>query len=253
MNRTKIGWVVNPDGTPGFTWNVQTGCLGPGGSVKQPRRCPWCYAWRLAKGRLKPLYTSNYSGALRGGRVGSHSDPFWPRFWAWRLFEPWERKKPAGIFVCSMGELFGDWVPLDWIQNVLDIVERSPQHRFYFLTKNPARYKELEPWPDNCWLGTTVTNQRDLVARWTALREVRAKVRFLSVEPMLGRLRWPLAAGSPHWVIMGALTGPGGKQPKREWVDGLTAWCECLGVPVFHKDNIDCEGLGIQRRREWPR
>jgi len=205
----------------------------------------------LAKGRLKKLYLSNPEVAPGC----DPNDPFSPRFWPLRLRQMGKpRTWGKSIFVVDMGDLFHSAVPSEWIERVLCACWRHAG-RHLFLTKNPARYKEFERWfaPGNEWIGTTVTNQRDLVARWPILRDVKAKVRFLSVEPFLDRIILPLGRGVLHWVIMGALTGSDAKQPHQAWVEGLTSLCDRLGVPIFHKDNLDCEGMGIRRRREWPR
>jgi len=244
MNRTSIEYAD-------FSWNPVTGCLGPGGTPEEPKRCSYCYAHKLAKGRLRKLYLSNPNVAPGC----DPEDPFSPRFWHDRIRQVWlPRAWGKTVFVVNMGDLFHPAVPWEWIDEVVSQTWNRAGTNL-FLTKNPARYKEFEQWfqPGNMWIGTTVSNQAELRERWTALREVKARVRFLSVEPFLDWLIWPMGAGVPHWVIMGALTGPEGRQPAREWVDGLTAWCDYLGVPVFHKDNLDCEGMGIERRREWPR
>jgi protein gp37 len=228
MNRTKIEWCD-------YTWNPVTGCWGPGGvSEEYSNRCWYCYAKKMAN----RFY-------------GDGQDHFFPQFHPERLGQPSKIKKPSRIFVCSMGDLFGDWVPWQWIKSVLTCAEVNQEHTFIFLTKNPARYAEFNPWPKNCWVGCTVTNQEDADERIPDLFKVKAPVRFVSVEPMLGlvdlnQIRgknglvfWPpcssecpewRAGCNPglrrfecyhratsytserlNWLIIGALTGPGAK------------------------------------------
>lgn len=238
------------------TWNPVTGCLGPGGTPKEPRRCPYpCYAETLANGRLQKLYTK-YGNAIidRGTALGAHTDPFWPRYWEWRLEQPQKRRKRTRIFVCDMADLFHAYVPTEVIDEVLASCRRAPQHIYLFLTKNPARYADFAPWPDNCWLGTTVTNQQDWDERWPEMDGLKAAVKWVSFEPVLGAIDLAVVPDQLAWAVIGAQTGPLARQPNAEWVTGLvTDDLGLFGVPVFTKDNLDCEGMGIERRREMPR
>jgi len=247
MNKTKIEYVD-------YTWNPVTGCLGPGGTPENRKRCPYCYAHRLARGRLKERYLENLDGCMvpiRSHRIYRRFwDPFWPRLWEKRIGEPLRRRKPARILVCSMGDLFHDWVPWEWIAMVRRMCEECGHHTFLFLSKNPARYKEFEPWPENCWLGVTATNQRDWDERWPVLHEVDCAIQFVSLEPLLGRVR-PGPGLLPQWVIIGALTGLQARQPQLDWIAHqfrLPGY-----MPIFTKDNLNCEAIGIRRRSEWPR
>jgi len=251
MNRTSIEYAD-------FTWNPVTGCLGPGGTPEEPKRCSYCYAHRLAKGRLKKTYLSNPTVAPGC----DPADPFSPRIWSDRLREPAERDKPAKIFVCNMGDLFHLWVPDEWRYLVCGAADEAEQHIYLYLTKDPAGY--LWPmgsdgtgtwtWFDNEWLGVTITRPWEWEERWPLLREVVARVRWVSFEPLLG----PMAIGYSKppelaWATIGAQTPGTWRSPLGYWVQALTAQLEINGVPVFHKDNLDCEGMGIERRREWPR
>jgi protein gp37 len=204
-------------------------------------------------------------------------DPFEPAFHPDRLCEPDKVQKPSKIFVCSMADLFGDWVPWEWIKRVLSAAHMNPQHTFQFLTKNPARYQEFNPWPDNCWLGTTVTNQEDADARVPELLKAQAKVRFVSAEPLLGEINLEGIPFGPYgmretvlkpecwgdcacpdydpgcrrnggdgklrgvdWLIIGAMTGPGSRQhqPKPEWAQSLVDQARGAAMPVFLKENL---------------
>ena len=265
MNRTKIEW-------SDYSWNPVTGCWGPGGTAEKPNRCHYCYAQKVANRFYRRL----------------PDDRFAPVFWNYdyeplnlknRLSEPALIKKPSKIFVSSMGDLFGDWVPRKWIEAVLAVVKKCPQHTFQFLTKNPRRYQEFNPWPENCWLLTTITNQKDADERIPELLKNQAQVLGVSVEPMLGPIYYggrkgPLpcyqpdkyktmksecwhgpfipAYGKPNidWLIIGAMTGPGSKahQPKSEWVQSLIDQGRAANVPVFLKDNLKWP----EKIQEWP-
>lgn len=207
MNPTGIEWTD-------FSWNPVTGCL---------RGCPYCYA--------KPL-------AERWGRS------FEPAFHRDRLDDPGKRRKPAKIFVCSMADLFGPWVPDSWILDVIGVAARAHHHTFQFLTKYPERLK-LFAFPANAWVGTTVTNSIDSNGAAFAMSEVRATVRFASVEPLLGYAQVWVEDWIPDWLIIGRQTGPGAAPPPVDAAENLTAAADELGIPVFHKPSL---GDGFDRR-----
>jgi len=125
MNKTKIQWVKNPDGTQGYTWNPITGCLNG---------CEYCYARKLANGRLRKRYLANKNLARwHEPTLGEYgfsalsralSDPFYPRFWKERIENFPRYGKSKGIFLCDMGELFGDWIPR-WWQNAVFSCSRN--------------------------------------------------------------------------------------------------------------------------------
>ncbi len=262
MNKTAIEWTD-------FTWNPLTGCWGPGGTAEKPNRCSYCYGVKIAN-RFHDRYPD--------------IDPFAPTFYPDRLSEPGKAKKSSKIFVCSMADLFGDWVPGERIAQVRDVALLTPQHIFQFLTKNPKRLKDCNPWPSNCWVGTTVTNQAD-DWRIVELLKVEAPVLFVSHEPLLGETDvtpylplehcpnckntgypW-IECGNEHsgydfrqkceclsqpyidWAIIGAMTGPGAVKPRPEWVQGLVEQYRAAGVPVFLKDNLNWP----EKIQEYPR
>jgi protein gp37 len=145
-----------------------------------------------------------------------------------------------------MGDLFGDWVPVNWWRAVFDAVSQSPHHTFQFLTKNPRRLRELNPWPDNCWAGVTATDQRMFDVTVRHLKEVGVGTKFVSAEPLLGPIRMEEDPGL-DWLIIGAQTGRRPMQPLNTWVDDLVADAQCWGIKIFCKGNL--EGCSI---REWP-
>lgn len=223
MNRTKIEWAD-------WTWNPITGCL---------HGCPYCYARRAAE-----------DGPYLRGRGGYDAvHPFEPAFHPNRLSEPCgPRQRPSLIFVSSMGDALGEWVPREWISQVIDVCQRAPRHRFLWLTKNPARYVEFD-WPVNCWLGTSVTGygdpQNDEYYRLVYLAsaaELKAPGRtFISLEPFTSRVRFGLLS-LPHtwaaaWVIMGAQTNPR-VLPSRDAFLAMYNEVRASGARVFLKDSI---------------
>lgn len=158
MNKTKIEWCD-------YTWNPVTGCL---------HGCSYCYARRI------------------DSRFGDGS--FMPAFHPERLQEPTKIKKPSRVFVSSMGDLFGDWVSIDWIKSVFKACEAAPNHLYYFLTKNPIKYGQLNgalynySWntPLNWWFGITITSQGDISKlRYLPYGPART---FISLEPLLGEI-----------------------------------------------------------------
>ena len=222
MNLTKIEWTD-------FTWNPITGCL---------HGCHFCYARRMAETRLR-------------GRCGYPIDePFSPTFHEYRLREPSQKRNPAKIFVCSMGDLMGAWVPAQWIQQVLSVIANNPQHTFQLLTKNPQRYLEFD-YPDNVWCGASLESQNELY-RLEVLKQVKAEVRFVSIEPLLSDIQADF--DGIEWVIIGAMTGPKAIKPRIEWIDTILA--QSNGIPVFLKDNLNYpkDGeLSLPWRQEFPK
>jgi len=253
VQKTLIEWVRNPDGSQGYTFNPITGCLNrtPDGLCKGGG-FP-CYAYRLANGRLKERYLANTKLAVgaKGGvsrltiggqtaieREGDYADPFYPRFWPDRLEQPIYQTKPSGIFTVDMGELFGDWIPLEWQANIFEVIDRCPQHRFYLLTKQPQNLIKFSPFPDNCWVGVTVTNQIMLVDALIHLYHIKAKVKYISFEPLINQIRvMPKAIDFVNWLIIGAQTKPY-KPPEIEWVKEIIEAADRAGIPVFLKDNL---------------
>ncbi len=197
MNKTGIDWCLNPDGTPGYTWNPITGCLNHTDGMCKGGNFP-CYAYRLATTRLKERYLANDNFAsfphIKSdvkARLDSElkQEPFWPRFWEDKLFQPMKaRKTPKGIFVCDMSDLFGIGVPEQWTDHVITTIKCCPHHRFYLLTKQPQNLVKFSPFPGNVYLGVTVCNQEMFDTAVYYLKMVEAKVKFLSMEPLLDRI-----------------------------------------------------------------
>lgn len=199
------------------TWNPVTGC------TKVSQGCKHCYAERLAK-RLQAMGNARYA---QGFKVTLHPD----------LLElPLSWKQPRRIFVNSMSDLFHPDVPLDFLQQVFATMERAHWHEFQVLTKRPERAAQLAadlPWPSNVWMGTSVESVK-VIDRVKLLQQVPARVRFLSVEPLLGPIP-DLPLDGIHWVIVGGESGPGARPMEPDWVRMIRAQCEARHVPFFFK------------------
>lgn len=269
MNKTKIEWVKNPDGTQGYTLNSKTGCLNHtpeglclGGIFP-------CYAYKLAHGRLKSRYLANdlYLASQDGLVTWQQlQDPFYPRWWPERLEQIREHKKPTGFFLDDMSDWMGSYWPREWTEAELQMMRDNPQHRFYTLTKQPQNLIKFSPFPENCWVGVTITNEALLLKSTTNLGYIDAKMKYISFEPLLERLPLPYYQMNCDWVIIGVLTGtkyqllelsqkwnieginqgltlmPYGKlwtlQPRLEWVEEIVRAAVRVGIPVFLKDNL---------------
>ena len=293
MNPTNIEWVVNPDGSrPGWTSNPMTGCENHVKGLCKGGGFP-CYAYRLAHGRVEPLYLANDNIAnpiVIGSTIDEAeeeameklTDPFYYRFWPKRLEELHNRNrgihrglapKERGIFMCDMGDLFGDCVPQPWQNEVLHAIELNQGwDRFYLLTKQPQNLPRWSPYPDNCWVGVTVTSGKFAGQAWDYLSRIQAKVKYISIEPFLGAIeRRQLLdlLDVIDWLIIGAQTRPA-VYPKIEHVKELVTAADKAGIPVFLKNNLDpllgqntdykkwkgkdAEGHNLYGlRQEWPK
>lgn len=249
MKKTKIDWCDS-------TWNPVTGCL---------HGCEYCYARRIAE-RFKPFDFPHLTerGVFEGlneletpimtvckdekDRVCAYPYGFEPTFHKYRLNE-YRNKKGRNIFVCSMADLFGDWVPDEWIEEVFKACDNAPQHNYLFLTKNPFRYEILHQKGilrkrDNMWYGySTPRNGCDY---WYGSQYKT----FESMEPLMEMV------GVPHskWTIIGAETGrrKGKVVPKREWIEHILNKCREGNIPVFMKSSL-AEIWGEPLIQEFPR
>ena len=199
------------------------------------------------------------------GRTAPYPFEFDPTFHRYKLDEPQHWKKPRTIFVCSMADLFGDWVPDEWIEQVFKACEAAPQHRYMFLTKNPARFKQLRKngikLPNYCWIGTSVTRDAEQADQYTGRTGYLSEnwdttaQWFVSVEPILERMSRSSIENltAMNWVIVGAETGnrKGKVVPRKEWIDEIAAECKRCRTPIFMKDSL--RGLmGDDFRQEFP-
>jgi len=219
--------------------------------------CNYCYAKRLANGRLKPRYLANSILPTHdeANHEAHHADPFYPRFWPSRIIEPMNKyrrwgkhnavlheQSPKGIFVCDMGELFGDWVPREWQEAIFDTIVRCPQHRFYLLTKQPQNLIKFSPFPSNCWVGISVTNDLMFDRAIYHLGNFQAKTKFISIEPFLEPIKvngwYQFNALVFQWLIVGGQSGRNKFYPPESWIQEIEDACDKDGIPVFEKNNL---------------
>ena len=219
-----------------YTWNPVTGCYGPGGTKEQPRYCPYCYAKRIAE-------------RFRGTKAFPNG--FEPTFHMDRITAPWSIRKRSRIFVCSMADMFGDWVAKREIERILRTVRECEYQTFIFLTKNPKRLAEFNPWPENAWVGATATDHPMYDGAITDLSNVRATVRFISCEPLLSPISAYELSGNVDWLILGAKTNPL-RLPQRGWVDDIEQHADKWNIPVFEKNSLASLFPERKLRQEWP-
>lgn len=148
--------------------------------------------------------------------------------------EPVRLRKASKIFVVDTGDIFGQWIPSEWINQVIEINNKCPQHIFQYLTKNPKRLMEYE-FQDNAWAGTSVNSDED-IERADILKTVKAPIRYLSIEPLLGPVTFSL--DGIQWIILGAQTGKNPVIPEKLWIDNILKQAYRLNIPVFMKNNI---------------
>jgi len=201
----------------GSTWNPVTGCskISPG--------CLHCYAERMAL-RLQSMGQPNYAN---GFKVALHPN---------MLELPLGWKKQQFVFVNSMGDLFHEEVPLSFVKSVFEIMQKADWHIFQLLTKRSSRLPEMDSiiqWPSNVWMGVTVETN-DYIFRIDDLRKTKARIKFLSLEPLLGPLP-DLDLSDIDWVIVGGESGPKARIIEKSWVIDIREKCSEAKVPFFFK------------------
>ena len=243
MEKTQIDWCDS-------TWNPVTGCL---------HGCEYCYARGIAnrfsgggeKWSDDNLFVLNEKFyAEESEKAEPYPYGFMPTLYRYKLNE-YVNKKGRNIFVCSMADLFGEWVPDSWIEEVFTACKNAPQHNYLFLTKNPDRYaalldKGILDTSSNMWYGASVTNETQLIKAAKAFGNLNCSTKtFLSVEPLLEDITtteyWNDCIVSTYmdWVIIGAETGRRKDKviPEREWIRSITFDCRDE-IPVFMKSSL---------------
>ena len=239
MNNTEIEWCDS-------SWNPVTGCFND---------CTYCYARKMAvrfggNQKCANIFEENEPVKSQTGKILPYPHSFSPTFHRYKLNEPQKWANPRTIFVCSMADLFGDWIPDEWIEAVFDACAKAPRHRYLFLTKNPKRYAELQkqdklPTDSNMWYGTSVTNIKQFAQAADVLGSIPMKVNlFFSVEPLLedisayeGVRKDIFFSVFLKWIIIGAETGNRSDKvtPQRAWIDNI---CLSADIPIFIKDSL---------------
>jgi protein gp37 len=199
------------------TWNPVTGC------DKVSAGCAHCYAERFAE-------------RFRGVPGHPFKQGFDLKLWPDRIELPLSWKTPKTIFVNSMSDLFHKDVPLKFIQQVFNIMNRAHWHIFQVLTKRAERLEELSPklsWAPNIWMGVSVESD-SFTYRIDHLRKTKAHIKFLSLEPLLGPLP-NLKLKGIDWAIVGGESGPGARPMDGSWVLEIKKQCVKAKVPFFFK------------------
>ncbi|TES92942.1 MAG: DUF5131 family protein [Candidatus Cloacimonadota bacterium] len=223
MQKSKIEWTD-------YTWNPIKGLC--------PHDCWYCYARKVYE------------------RFG------WNTEMRFELHDPKAIDKlhrqniPDGskVFVCSTFELFHPEVPKTWRKDIFDTIKLNPKITFQILTKLPQHIDR--PMPDNVWLGVSVTQGSD--EGWSRIYDLsraKAKLKFISFEPLLGLLNQSLISNAVDfdWFIFGRLTGHGKEHdPDKRWIEPAVDYFRGYKKPVFLKNNLK-EIWGEPLIQEFPR
>jgi protein gp37 len=212
--KTSIEWTET-------TWNPVSGC------TKISRGCENCYAER-------------FSERFRGVKNHPFEQGFDLRLWPDRLEYPSSWRRPRRIFVNSMSDLFHKDIPAAFIEQVFDTMEKADWHTYQVLTKRSSLMRDFvneryahSACPPHIWLGVSVED-RQALSRVEHLRQARASVRFLSVEPLIGPIG-KLDLDDIHWVIVGGESGPGFRPMDPAWAREVRDQCVAQEVPLFFK------------------
>jgi len=265
MNKTKIDWCD-------MSWNPVTGCY---------HNCKYCYAKKIAerfggysipencgyapdckKDSCKSCETYTQYEKIHyldnpvytfypKKKIEPYPYYFEPTFHKYRLDEPVNKTKGKVIFVCSMADLFGSWVPDEWIEKIFEVVEKCQQHKFIFLTKNANRFMKLYENGlgcllnlENAYFGITITDHRE-EPKIHYLSFISDKERrFVSAEPFLNcTIDNPFELkhtnkSIPGKIIIGAMTGNRILKPYNKALEALVNICRVKNISIFMKDNL---------------
>jgi protein gp37 len=210
MAQSSIEWTE-------MTWNPTTGCS------KISTGCKFCYAEIMSK-RLKAMGVEKYKDNFK---VRTHEE-------ALKIPYTWKHSKV--VFVNSMSDLFHKEIPLEFIQKVFKVMNDNPQHVFQVLTKRAERLLELHTelkWTHNIWMGVSVENAKEK-HRIDDLRKINARVKFLSLEPLLAHLG-EIDLENIDWVIVGGESGHKPRPMDADWVLDIQEQCKEKNVAFFFK------------------
>lgn len=217
MSKSKIEW-LRDDNRPGYTINPVKGLC--------PMACPYCYARRMYK-RFKWDETI--------------------RFDTWTLASIQDIPPGSKVFWGSTIELFGPWIKDEWLARIFQACWNFPKLIHIFLTKQPQNLIKYSPFPDNCWVGVTITDGDDDNIPLAYFKKIEAKVKFISFEPLLD---WWVVATTDmvsksfkiagiNWLIIGLQTPYSKKTaPKLSWVQEIVEAADKANIPVFLKNNL---------------
>jgi protein gp37 len=241
MKKTKIEWTE-------ATWNPTVGC----NPVSEG--CQNCYAKEMAN-RLKAMGNPDYENGFDFTLLPN------------RLRQPIVVKRQTIFFVNSMSDIFHEKMPKDFFDAIFKTIEQTPRHVYQLLTKREQNMLTLcgdRVLPENVWVGVTIENKKTK-RRIDPLRQINAKVRFLSIEPLLEDLG-ELDLTGIHWVIVGGESGNNARPMKLQWVENIRLQCEEQNVPFFFKQwgaygedgvkrnkKLNESSLGGREYREMPR
>ncbi len=212
---SKIEWLRSADGRPGYTINPVKGLC--------PMACPYCYARRMYK-------RFGWNPEIKFDQTAFNALP----------------PGPCKVFVGSTMELFGSWVKPEWLTTIFSICQQHPEKTFIFLTKQPQNLAKWSPFPENVWVGASATDwmQFSNAIGYLAPIQLKAKVKFISFEPLLERIQFDkmqelLFRSTINWLIIGQQTPiKPSTMPKIEWVREIVDAADRAGAPVFLKNNL---------------
>ncbi|MCC7449617.1 MAG: DUF5131 family protein [Anaerolineae bacterium] len=247
---TRIEWTD-------WTWNPVAGCQ---------HGC----SWTMPDGQVANCYAEDIADATPAHYPRGFEAHYYHPSW---LTEPLKVTTPSKIFVGSMADVFGHWVPDDQIQAILDTCRQAHWHQFQFLTKNPPRLRKFD-FPPNCWVGVSAPPSemmgKPLTAeqqeRWfyvavQALSRCNAAINWVSFEPLsydiadsMGLEEWESIIDTLDWAVIGAASrGRQYYQPDPGWLVNLLCELDALAIPVFFKGNLRGNPIADPWREEFPR
>lgn len=245
MNRSKIEWCD-------YTWNPITGCF---------YNCKYCYARRMSKRfsgdprfnkmmsdqfeeicyEDKKMYILDFPIVGETGNAIVYPFGFEPTLHRYRYNIPSKLKVGTNIFVGAMADVFGEWIPDNWVDEILDVCEKYPQHNYLWLTKNPKRYSEYGvPAAENMWYGTTITTEKEM----RGFNDLPTGCHtFISLEPILENLqvdKYNIMFKQIDWFIIGAETRhrQGKVVPEKQWIEDVVNMCRENDKPIFMKNSL---------------